>query len=340
MSEAAGNTQQVVTSGESLSARYEGGERDFASAELSGVNLSGANLSGIILDEANLSRANLRGADLSHAKLRKANLDGADLYGATLDDAVLEETSLEGVLLDGASARRVNLRRAGLRGGYLSAIGMEDADLRGADLQRANLLKANLRRARLEQAYMVGTSLEEADLTAANLEGANLCGANLRGAVLDAAWVAGINFDRRTLFWRSSLDQMTGDPVFSRFARDQDYIETFRVRHPLAWALWALSSDCGRSMVRWLTSSSVLIVFYGLVFLLLRDNLLVTVEGREITWFTYFYYSIVTFTTLGFGDVVPRTTLGEILVSVEVFSGYLMLGGLVAIFANKLSRRS
>ena len=35
-------------------------------------------------------------------------------------------------------------------------------------------------------------------------------------------------------------------------------------------------------------------------------------------WFTPHYFSIVTYTTLGFGDVRPATLAGEIIVSSEV----------------------
>lgn len=52
------------------------------------------------------------------------------------------------------------------------------------------------------------------------------------------------------------------------------------------------------------------------------------------------YYSLVTFTTLGFGDIVPKTGWGMFWVTVEVVLGYIMLGGLISIFATKLARRS
>lgn len=58
------------------------------------------------------------------------------------------------------------------------------------------------------------------------------------------------------------------------------------------------------------------------------------------SWFSPYYFSIVTFTTLGFGDVTPLNMAGEFWVTAEVILGYVMLGGLISIFANKLARRS
>jgi hypothetical protein len=58
------------------------------------------------------------------------------------------------------------------------------------------------------------------------------------------------------------------------------------------------------------------------------------------TWFTPFYFSIVTYTTLGFGDVKPATLIGEIIVSTEVILGYTTLGLLLAVLAERLARRS
>ena len=58
--------------------------------------------------------------------------------------------------------------------------------------------------------------------------------------------------------------------------------------------------------------------------------------------FTSYYYSIVTFTTLGFGDVTPQPTewLMQLYLTIEVILGYIMLGGLISILATKLARRA
>jgi len=80
-------------------------------------------------------------------------------------------------------------------------------------------------------------------------------------------------------------------------------------------------------------------MLYGLIYSL-RPELLTYGNGKCPTWFTPFYFSIVTYTTLGFGDVVPATVIAEIIVSTEVILGYLTLGLLLAILAEKLARRS
>jgi hypothetical protein len=63
------------------------------------------------------------------------------------------------------------------------------------------------------------------------------------------------------------------------------------------------------------------------------------------TWskdkFTLVYFSIVTYTTLGFGDITPKDHFwGEIIVVIEIIIGYATLGCLLAVLAEKLARRS
>ena len=58
------------------------------------------------------------------------------------------------------------------------------------------------------------------------------------------------------------------------------------------------------------------------------------------SWFTPYYFSIVTYTTLGFGDVRPATIVGEIVVSSEVILGYTTLGLLLSVLAQSIARRS
>jgi hypothetical protein len=140
-------------------------------------------------------------------------------------------------------------------------------------------------------------------------------------------------------------------PIYSRQSKDDMYLINFKKRHPIMFFLWWLFADCGRSITRWALWSfflSMLFAFiYHNVFYLndittFTDLKKIFIDNIHDTWpgFSFIYYSVVTFTTLGFGDIVPKPGWLQFWVMAEVILGYIMLGGLISILANKLARRS
>ena len=220
--------------------------------------------------------------------------------------------------------------KAGAR--YFKGAELEGANLIGAHLEGANLIKADLRRANLRRANLL-----EADLRRADLRGANLLEADLQGAN-----VAGVCYQERTLdcdrYAGIRVEGAYGDPLFVRYAKDQDYLAAFKRQHIDQFWIWEALADCGRSWGRWTVASLGMALGFGLLFFCCADWFNAPAHGW--TPFTPFYYSFVTFTTLGFGDVTPACLAGEIAVTVEVVLGYVMLGGLVSLLAHKLARRS
>jgi hypothetical protein len=91
-------------------------------------------------------------------------------------------------------------------------------------------------------------------------------------------------------------------------------------------------------LARWAGWSLLLALLFAFVFWQLGPDSFDT-PHLKFNLSTMFYYSVVTFTTLGFGDIIPKTTTAAMCVTVEVIVGYVMLGGLITIFASKLSRR-
>jgi Trk K+ transport system NAD-binding subunit len=64
-----------------------------------------------------------------------------------------------------------------------------------------------------------------------------------------------------------------------------------------------------------------LFVLYGVLF-----HYVMEYEGQEdVSWLTGFYWTLVTMTTLGFGDIVFYTDLGRLFSMVVLFSGVLLL---------------
>jgi len=276
------------------------------------------NLKGANLNEMNLENANLIGVDLEQARLSEVNLKNADCFHANFKHAILIQADLSG---------------ADIRG----------ADFEGADLMLANFRDANAGNTSFRYAYVNQTNIKGADLSTADFDG---------------ACVIRIEFDRRAKYFGIRVNNCYGNPRFKRFAQDQDFIEEFRKcsRWRFLYWPWLILMDCGRSFGLWITWSLFFAILFGVAYAgyaipnqlawlpnglreLLYD-ITPQLKGCERTPFTPYYFSIVTFTTLGFGDVVPLNLAGEIWVTIEVVFGYIMLGGLISILANKIARRA
>ena len=144
------------------------------------------------------------------------------------------------------------------------------------------------------------------------------------------------------------------NPFFKRYVADQQFIRAFKEKNPLWAFVWKWSSDYGRSLALWALWSLLIALSFSLVYMPAptwypewfqeitpQFHQAIDTEANEnLTFWKSFYFSIVTFTTLGFGDVVAANTSARILVTLEVMFGYIMLGGLISIFANKLASRS
>ena len=95
----------------------------------------------------------------------------------------------------------------------------------------------------------------------------------------------------------------------------------------------------GNSFIRWGFSAFVFamamaVVYYAVDFVQIDEAMRIIGSGSH--WYDYFYFSIVTLTSLGFGDLVPHTFIGKMLVSVEVFFGFIMLGIFISLIQKKM----
>jgi hypothetical protein len=138
------------------------------------------------------------------------------------------------------------------------------------------------------------------------------------------------------------LESSFGNAIFKRAAADQDFLDSLEAhlkgtRRMFLFQAWGLI-DYGRSLLRVAAISFGLAAIYGGIYRIFPTVL--DYSGSVQGWFTPYYFSIVTYTTLGFGDVKPAGLAGEIIVSSEVILGYTTLGLLLSVLAQSISRRS
>jgi len=304
-----------------------------------GVSLRKIDLKGLNLTEANFIEADLSGADLSGANLFKADFSKATLVNAILNDAELTGSNLTEANMEAAHAERAGLGMAILKNIRMFNAVLTDAtltktDLTGADLRHANLCRVRMREALLHNADCTGVDFRGADISLSNVAGAIMNNADLRDTRLgrisgykEAEWygvdIRNINF--------------SGAYQLRRFVIDENYLKEFRDVSKLnymIYRIWSATSDCGRSLLLWFLWTLGIILLFSILFAFCGVD-----YGKYDNWIGPFYYSVVTITTLGYGDVVPATPVARMIAVCEVSIGYIMLGGLLAIFTTKMARR-
>lgn len=320
-------------------------------AQLEGAVLTGAHLQKANMKGAHLERAHLRGAHLEEAHLEEAHLEGAELYGAHLEGAFLECVHLE----------RAHLTKSNMAGANLIAAHMERTHLRGAHLEGANISEAHLERALMQRIHLEGATLWETHLEEANLHEARLQGTDLWRAHLEGANCGYAITDGATLLVECTTDSRTDfSGVGLRSARIESQLKS-RLEgncRRFKWENWYKGNRGYRSFLNWPVKSFWWMSKYGqsvprviLTFFLLAlifsglycipgvvDGLYVVGETSLVTvpgWLVPFravYFSIVTMTTLGFGDVVasPLSFWGHIILTIQVILGYVLLAALVS----------
>ncbi len=286
----------------------------------------------LVLDTA-LNVAHLEGADLSDT-----HLDGAHLMEAHLNDTDFNSAHMEGAVLIGANLKRTNFMGAYMKRAHLMGAQLEYAGLGGASMEGASFSGAHMKGADLSQAHMEGVDFIETHMENVILQYATCDNFTL---------IQDCYFDKQTDFRGVALDTIQWSPGLKQLAeyinRRLNWIDWYKehkiAKYPVRF-FWECS-DYGRCTQRILwTFTGLSLLFAGVYFMLPEiltglthlegDDLAQPLYGRSLFWRSL-YFSVVTMTTLGFGDIHanPQSSLGHGLLIFQVILGYVILGALV-----------
>lgn len=204
------------------------------------------------------------------------------------------------------------------------------------DLRGAPLAKRSLRNLDLTSIDFFASDLRGADFWGSNLDDSHLSEADIRAAVFDFAsmnntFLDRTRYDRKTSFIGVDTRKVNFNlaVLLQDQARNQQRVDHLRSRHRIfSFLLW-ITCDYGRSFPRFL----FWVIFIILSFASIYYHYPVA-KGID-TCIDAIYFSIITFSTLGFGDIVPDNNVGKIIVATEVALGYAMGGLLVAILVRR-----
>lgn len=289
----------------------------------------------------------------------KAAKDGADLRqrleawaygGRSMEGFVLRQARLEGVRLHrGFDLRRADLSRANLQGASLFSIDLRGAQLLKTDFSRANLNHAKLADADLLGVVLEGTKLEEVDWGEMVMQEQQAHHAGAEGKSDEAARLykeaEEVYRNLRRTYDSSGYFQDAGRFFYREMVMRRKLMPRWSAQR--IWSkLVDLVCGYGESPPRVLLFSFINIFGAAVFYLFLGVH---TAHGflvfdaqagfEENIWryLTCVYYSVVTFVTLGYGDIVP-VGYSRPVAAIEGFIGGFNMALFITVFSKKMTR--
>ena len=277
------------------------------------------------------------------------------------EDIYLEGANLENLYLDGTffDENPVQKRRGKV---YLRKAVFRYAKLRNVRFFRAYLENADFHYASLKGAYLVRAHLEGTDFSFSRLKGAKFGFCTVDGSTIFCQ----CEIDQHTWLYCVGLDNIMIEPATKQLLeyniRRKKWQEWYwgkklaenwwldppsvrrhrlirivpRLVCTLPAHVFFLISDYGLRTWRIIFTFFGLAFGFALVYWLWPSCVMVNGGNGEIRGLWHaIYFSVVTMTTLGFGDIAanPDSWLGQTLLMVQVILGYVLLAALVTRFA-------
>jgi uncharacterized protein YjbI with pentapeptide repeats len=322
----------------------------------------------ILLEGANLEELDLSKIDLKNAQLKDASFCRCTLKQTMFMNADLRNTKFDGADISGAKFTAADIQNARFTSVLAKGVDFTFAKLKQTDFHEANVARANFDRAELSNAVFHAANLTKSTLKHANIKAITLTESQLYGTVFHAAIVNGgtliwdCSFDLNTDFTGVGISEARVEPQLrSRFETNirriwwLRYIEMKKRElgslkkvgfNPLAFLRWGLKyitilfiqlfwwltdygSSTGRVLNALLIVSLVFAVLYTLFPWLTSEHMENLSPGLRFV--RSFYFSVVTTTTVGFGDISASKTsiLSNFVVIFHVMIGYMLLGALI-----------
>lgn len=286
------------------------------------------------------------------AHFEEANLSGADLRGARLQEAHFEKASLthsnlEEAFLSNAHLERANLMYADFKGAKLGGAHLRQADLSFADFAGANLGAAQLSGATLAETNLDGTFLYLADLTSTYLSypirlsfdtdiqhvswGDYILGEEINGQF---RWAEDTYRQLKTWYAEHGRNDIAAKFYYREMeARRKEATWSWNPnwgRHRLALEILRALFGYGEHWER---------VFYWMALVIFGSAAAYYVSG-ELNLLYSLYFSVISFTSLGYGKWVDITPPGWVLAlgAFQSFTGVFLMALLLVTFFRKWTR--
>ncbi|MDP7027462.1 MAG: pentapeptide repeat-containing protein [Candidatus Marinimicrobia bacterium] len=282
--------------------------------EIETLHKDGESLSGIQLKLADMKNAKLVNADLSNTDLTRADFSGASLYGVNLEGANLFKTNLEG-----ANLKSANMKNCNMLGADFTNTRLNNVDF-GADNKAINEIEAD-------------SALSSGNIDLANEKYKE--SEDIYRALKMSLQSQSLGEDAGKIFLREMIVKRKQLPLLS----------PLRIAHKFAHLAFGYGEKIGNILYSIITVIIISAIFYGIEGVSYGNYTLgfwgdveqfggiLNVIGNLL------YFSVVVFSTVGFGEILPIGPLGKSIMMVEGIAGGLILSiFMIAVYRQLMDR--
>ena len=346
--------------------------------DLSGATLEGADLTDADLQDADLPDAFLRGANLTDASLRATDLTDADFEDATLTRATLWGANASEATFEDANCADARLEDGNFTDATLQNADLTDANARncvfdGANLQNTLLVRTDCRDADFSDALLYDTVFSNSRINSqtrfADRQATDTDTLTQRPnciyetdettadrlpddtTPLEAAqWTYG---RLATLHENNALSERARQfHVSKEEAEREQYDRADNPRYYVKTVMWHLTGhgESVKRTLKWwawvIATAAVLLPYTGGVENAngTRHAISVTELGSRTAGgmvqdlLINAYFSVITFSTIGYGDLAPAGPISRAIVAVESVLGALLVALLIFVLGRRVSR--
>ncbi|MFC1477738.1 pentapeptide repeat-containing protein [candidate division KSB1 bacterium] len=282
-------------------------------------------------------------AKLEEKVKRDPNCEGYKLKKARFHDVWLTETNFNDA----------DFSKADLSSGHLFGI-----SLRGANLFKANCSGANLRHAQLKESNLLGTNFENTKLGNVEWSADFVILQELQGDILkkqgnrELARKKYKDAEEIYVALKKHFDSVGDSDTVGKFFYRQMIVQRQQIPlltlHRFFMKLADVSCGYGEKVGNIFSFSIFVIAFNALIYSfagviygdhVFKITLHTSFPDMIRIYFKMLYYSTVTFTTLGYGEMTPISTVSRFFAGIEAFMGaFLVALFVIAVYKNLMSR--
>ncbi len=304
-----------------------------------------------------LNGADLHKADLSHTNLYRIHLEDANLYSANLSYANLKNTHLSGSILEYVNVRGANIDKVDLRDFNLTSLnGLSEAYL--SDIRLGDTLISKEQFKHNGNKYFI----KNEDIACKCILSHNLKD-EIDDAIRHFETARGVylalknNFisigEHKSASWSAYKEKQMEKHLLALKLQKGDYKGLFALQKRMeliGYNVFDMLCQYGENPFRLAWWGIVVVVIWALLYPIfgIENSPSGTVisyslaeNSNEIfhAFLKALYLSTVTFTTVGYGDLVPSGGLSHYLAGIEGFFGLLFLGLFVWTLGRSISAR-